>query len=249
MTLWEYYLQYTGEILEGKRPCPAGITVSGEGDEERAVSLLSQIEKMGIGEFVRICAQADGIEIPQEVYDEFCLEDVQKLLSQMPVQPAEPAGEETPAEKAPEERRNAYEVLLDCCCLDDRLMEYLMEVLCSGDEVGFRRLCQVTARTDIQPGVFLAWMATMEDRAPEEERACAVLMDACFDRLIREGEKETAAALLAGDQKTFEAFRCEAPELRQVPAATFEWYERNYLDRYYPMRMLMRANGVAFPRP
>ena len=249
MTLWEYYLQYTGEILEGKRPCPAGLTVSGEGGEERAVSLLSQIEKMGIGEFVRICAQADGIEIPQEAYDEFCLEDVHKLLAEMPAQPAEPAGEGTPEENVPEEHRNAYEVLLDCCCLDDRLMEYLIEVLRTGDELGFHRLSQVTARMEIRPEALLAWMATMEDRAPEEERACAVLMDACFDRLIRDDEKETAAALLAGDQKTFEAFRCEAPELRQVPAATFEWYERNYLNRYYPMRMLMRANGVAFPRP
>ena len=246
MTLWEYYLQYTGEILEGKRPCPPGIEISGEGEEARTLSLLRQAGELGIGEFVRACARADGLEIPQEVYDEFCLEDVQQLLARMPVQAPEA---DAPKAEAPAEHRNAYEVLLDCCCLDDRLMEYLMEVLCSGDEVGFRRLCQVTARTDIQPGVFLAWMATMEDRAPEEERACAVLMDACFDRLIREGEKETAAALLSGDKKTFEAFRCEAPELRQVPAATFEWYERNYLDRYYPMRMLMRANGVAFPRP
>ena len=246
MTLWEYYLQYTGEILEGKRPCPPGIEISGEGEEARTLSLLRQAGELGIEEFVRACARADGLEIPQEVYDEFCLEDVQQLLARMPVQAPEA---DAPKAEAPAEHRNAYEVLLDCCCLDDRLMEYLIEVLKNGDEVGFHRICQVTTRQEIQPGVLLAWMATLEDRAPEEERACAVLMDACFDRLIRNGEMETAAALLAGDQKTFEAFRCEAPELRQVPAATFQWYEQNYLDKHYPTRMLMRANGVAFPKP
>ena len=56
-----------------------------------------------------------------------------------------------------------------------------------------------------------------------------------------------AAALLSGDRKTFEAFRCEAPELVHLPAATFEWYEKNYLNRDYPIRFIMRLNGVVFP--
>ena len=55
------------------------------------------------------------------------------------------------------------------------------------------------------------------------------------------------AALLSGDRATFETFRCEAPELRQLPEATYEWYSRNYLDRDYPIRVLMKVNGVAFP--
>lgn len=50
-----------------------------------------------------------------------------------------------------------------------------------------------------------------------------------------------------GDRQTFELFRTEAPELRQVPAATYEWYSRNYLDRDYPLRFILRCNGVAFP--
>ena len=45
----------------------------------------------------------------------------------------------------------------------------------------------------------------------------------------------------------FEAFRCEAPELVHLPAATFEWYEKNYLNRDYPIRFIMRLNGVVFP--
>ena len=32
-----------------------------------------------------------------------------------------------------------------------------------------------------------------------------------------------------------------------MPQATYEWYCRNYLDRDYPFRMLLRCNGVTFP--
>ena len=49
------------------------------------------------------------------------------------------------------------------------------------------------------------------------------------------------------DRKTFELFRCEAPELLHLPEATFDWYCRNYLDRDYPLRMILRLNGVEFP--
>ena len=55
------------------------------------------------------------------------------------------------------------------------------------------------------------------------------------------------AALLSGDQNTFELFRCEAPELVHLPEATFQWYCENYLDRDYPLRTIMRLNGVEFP--
>ena len=61
------------------------------------------------------------------------------------------------------------------------------------------------------------------------------------------GRLELLAALLSGDQHTFETFRCEAPELVHLPQATYEWYCRNYLDRDYPFRMLLRCNGVTFP--
>ena len=74
------------------------------------------------------------------------------------------------------------------------------------------------------------------------------IMDACFDRLAAEGEKELIAALLCGDKTTFELFRCEAPELQHLPAATYEWYEKNYLRRYYPIRYMLKFNGVRFPK-
>ena len=68
-----------------------------------------------------------------------------------------------------------------------------------------------------------------------------------LERLRQEGRLELLAALLSGDQHTFETFRCEAPELVHLPQATYEWYCRNYLDRDYPFRMLLRCNGVTFP--
>ena len=83
--------------------------------------------------------------------------------------------------------------------------------------------------------------------AGEEEQACAAIMDKALHRLEQEGEMELAAALLSGDETTFKLFRTEAPELRQVPAATYEWYSSNYLDRDYPLRFILRCNGVAFP--
>ena len=42
-------------------------------------------------------------------------------------------------------------------------------------------------------------------------------------------------------------FRTEAPELRHLPAATYEWYSKNYLDRDYPLRFILMCNGVEFP--
>ncbi len=39
----------------------------------------------------------------------------------------------------------------------------------------------------------------------------------------------------------------DAPGLRQVPAATYEWYSSNYLDRNDPLRFILRCNGVDFP--
>ena len=62
-----------------------------------------------------------------------------------------------------------------------------------------------------------------------------------------EKQGELLGALLSGDQKTFELFRTEAPELRHLPAATYEWYSKNYLDRDYPLRFILMCNGVEFP--
>ena len=73
-------------------------------------------------------------------------------------------------------------------------------------------------------------------------------MDAVFGRLAAEGQKELIAALLCGDQTTFELFRCDAPELQHLPEATFEWYEKNYLQGYYPVRYMLKYNGVALPK-
>ena len=68
-----------------------------------------------------------------------------------------------------------------------------------------------------------------------------------YNTLEKEISERRLAALLSGDRNTFETFRCEAPELMHAPIATFEWYEKNYLDRDYPIRLIMRLNGVQFP--
>ena len=68
-----------------------------------------------------------------------------------------------------------------------------------------------------------------------------------YETLEKEISERRLAALLSGDEQTFCRFRCDAPELRSLPQATFEWYSTYYLDRYYPVRFIMKMNGVEFP--
>ena len=68
MTLLQYYLQFVAEICEGARPLPDGITLTQTDEMRRAVELQSQIQAMGIPAFVRRCAEASGIEIPEAEY-------------------------------------------------------------------------------------------------------------------------------------------------------------------------------------
>ena len=109
------------------------------------------------------------------------------------------------------------------------------------------KISQITTKLDLDPEEFLYWLAHRQDYAGEEEQGCAALMDAALLRLAEEGRLDVVAALLSGDRKTFETFRCEAPELVHAPVATYDWYARNYLDRDYPIRLIMRLNGVQFP--
>ena len=155
---------------------------------------------------------------------------------------------EPPKIDEPDGPRSAYEVLLDCCCLDENLLFYLIDVLKRGAEEEFQKLALVTSRKAFTQADFLYWFATKPSRAAQEELICVTLMDACFDRLAAEGQKELIAALISGDRTTFELFRCEAPELMHMPDATFEWYDRLYLRGYYPIRYLLKYNGVAFPK-
>lgn len=164
-----------------------------------------------------------------------------------PVQEASPAEEPSETAPDPDASKHAFEVFLDCVALDDGLVQYLMEVLQKRDWKEFYKLSQITTKLDLDPEEFLYWLGNKELYADEEERSCAVIMDACLERLRQEGQLELMAALLSGDRRTFELFRCQAPELQHLPAATYEWYSKNYLDRDYPIRMLMKCRGIRFP--
>ena len=251
MTLFEYYIQYMTQICEGTLPAPAGITLTETDEMRRAMELQQQISAMGIPAFVRACAAAAGDEIPQEAYDNFSMEDMltaaQTLAEQARQEPAET--EEKPEENTPDPDagKHAFEVFLDCIAMDDGLVQYLIDVLKRMDRREFFKLSQITTKLDLDPEEFLYWLAHRQDYAGEEEQGCAAVMDGALLRLAEEGRLDVAAALLSGDQRTFETFRCEAPELVHLPAATFAWYEKNYLDRDYPIRLIMRLNGVQFP--
>ena len=248
MTLFDYYLQYMTELWEGKRPAPEGVTLPEGGDESARIQALGQqLQTMGMAHFVRACAAQDGTELPEELFTESGdLGSFQAFLQNVDAAPDEPAPQpdDQPDRDAD---KHAFEVFLDCIAMDDGLVQYLIDVLKRMDRKEFFKLSQITTKLDLDPEEFLYWLGHREDYAGEEERACAALMDAVLLRLAEEKRLDVLAALLSGDQKTFEALRCEAPELLHIPAATFEWYETHYLDRDYPIRLIMRLNGVQFP--
>ena len=64
MTLFDHYLEYMTQLLEGRRSPPEGITLP-EGDvTEKAASLSRQLQQMGATAFVRACAHQDGVTLP-----------------------------------------------------------------------------------------------------------------------------------------------------------------------------------------
>lgn len=247
MTLFDYYLQYMTEVWEGKRPAPEGITLPEDGDEAARIQALGrQLQAMGMAGFVRACAAQDGTVLPEEL---FVIESSDLGGLQFFLQGAETpeAAPERPATPDPDANKHAFEVFLDCIAMDDGLVQYLIDVLKRMDRAEFFKLSQITTKLDLDPEEFLYWLAHRQDYAGEEERACAAVMDHALLRLAEEGRLDVVAALLSGDRKTFETFRCEAPELVHLPAATYDWYAQHYLDRDYPIRLIMRLNGVKFP--
>lgn len=198
----------------------------------KVVELQTQVLAQGIPAFVAACAAQDGETIPQAELDAF---DLQAVLQSL---------EEKPAEPAKTEIRNIYEVFLDSVCLEESLLAYLIDLLRREDQEGFKKLSQVAARTHLDMADFRVWLGNKELLGDEEEQLCVRIMDSCLERLMAEGRAEVAAALLSGDEKTFVAFRAEAPELQHLPVATYDWFCKNYLDRYYPVRFMIRANGV-----
>ena len=246
MTLFDYYAQYMTELWEGKRPAPEGITLPDSGDESaRIQSLGQQLQAMGMADFVRACAAQDGTVLPEDLFSEHVDPNGLEFFLRDPDAP-EPAPEK-PAEPDPDANKHAFEVFLDCIAMDDGLVQYLIDVLKRMDRREFFKLSQITTKLDLDPEEFLYWLAHRQDYAGEDEQICAAVMDAALLRLAQEGRLDVVAALLSGDRKTFEALRCEAPELVHLPAATYDWYARHYLDRDYPIRLIMRLNGVQFP--
>ena len=249
MTLFDYYLCYMTEVWEGTRPAPEGITLPEGGDENARIQALGQqLQDMGMAAFVRACAAQDGMVLPEELFAESGdLGGFELFLQNADKAQEAPAAEEKTVTPDPDADKHAFEVFLDCIAMDDGLVQYLIDVLKRMDRKEFFKLSQITTKLDLDPEEFLYWLGRRETYADEEEQGCAAAMDHALLRLADEGRLDVVAALLSGDRNTFETFRCEAPELMHAPIATFEWYEKNYLDRDYPIRLIMRLNGVQFP--
>lgn len=257
MELCDYYLRYMNALCTGELPAPEGIALAGETPEARAVSLRAALAGMSVPDFVRRCAHAAGDTLPEGLQDGFDEEAFARALfsrmalggaQEAPAAEAPPVEPDEPDAPDPDAGKHAFEVFCDCLMLDEALIAYLIEVLKTGGRAGFYKLSQITTKLDLDPDEFLYWLAHREDyAASDSERACALIIDSLLDRLRAEGRMDVAAALLSGDRLTFDAVRCEAQELRQLPVATFRWFEENYLDHDYPLRFVLKCNGVAFP--
>ena len=107
MTLMDYCMQYIGEIMDGKRAAPEGVTLTETDPMRRSLELM---QKAGdIPTLVRMCAVQDGTEIPQEVFDSFDPESLTQLAREGDAAPEEP--EQQPD---PDAGKHAFQVLLDC---------------------------------------------------------------------------------------------------------------------------------------
>ena len=83
MSLIPYYLQFVSEICEGKRPLPEGFALHETDDLKKDVELQTQIQTVGIPEFVRRCAAQTGESIPQADYDAFDPNDLNAAIAQL----------------------------------------------------------------------------------------------------------------------------------------------------------------------
>lgn len=249
MELCERYLHYMSALCEGTISAPESFGLSGENAEERAAQLQKLLQSLSVPEFVRRCAESAGDTLDEAMFNSFDEESFSRALLQTLAgaeeAPATPPEESTAPD--PDAGKHAFEVFCDCVELDEGLVAYLIDVLKRGDRAAFYKLAQITTRLDLDPDEFLYWLFHREDYGSGDERACAALMDACLARLYEEKQGELLGALLSGDRRTFELFRVDAPELRRLPAATYEWFSKNYLDRDYPLRFILKCNGVGCP--
>lgn len=160
MTLFDHYLEYMTQLMEGRRTPPEGITLPEGGMTEKAASLSRQLQQVGTAAFVRACARQDGVTLPEEIYrqadDTTSLQQLlQSAVQLAPVQEASPAEEPSETAPDPDAGKHAFEVFLDCVALDDGLVQYLMEVLQKRDWKEFYKLSQITTKLDLDPGISL----------------------------------------------------------------------------------------------
>ena len=153
MELFDYYLRYMTELLEGKRPAPEGITLTAEDEEGRTRQITEQLASMGAADFVRACAAQDGEALPESLFDgDSGMAGFEAFLKSAQ-QTEEPAPQPEPAnEPDPDAGKHAFEVFLDCVAMDDGLVQYLIDVLKRRDWKEFYKLSQITTRRNSSTG-------------------------------------------------------------------------------------------------
>ena len=192
MTLFDHYLEYMTQLMEGRRT-PEGITLpegghDGEGRLPEPPAAAGGNRRLcpGLrpaGTALRCRRKFTGRRTIPQAFSSCC----KAPYSWPPYRRLPPAEEPSETAPDPDAGKHAFEVFLDCVALDDGLVQYLMEVLQKRDWKEFYKLSQITTKLDLDPEEFLYWLGNKELYADEEGRSCAVIMDACLERLRQEG--------------------------------------------------------------
>ena len=213
MSLIPYYLQFVSEICEGKRPLPEGFALHETDDLKKAVELQTQIQTVGIPEFVRRCAAQTGESIPQADYDAFDPNDLNAAIAQLAAERApEPDEPAEPAEPVKTETRDIFEVFLDSVCLEDEIFRYLIDILRRGADGEFRTLSRAAARTELSMEDFLAWLGNRELLGVSKCCEMTYLDFAIAPAASPRATWRTACTLVPSSSKTWGAFSSAASQ-------------------------------------
>lgn len=152
-----------------------------------------------------------------------------------------------PEEPVKSEIRDIYEVFLDSVCLDDRLVEYLIDVVKRHDTDEFAKLSHAAARTLLDMDDFLLWLGNKQWCAPQEEQDCAEIMDACLKWLADEGRGSCwrrCSAAMNRRSAASAAMRRSCEACRRLHSTGTA---HTISTATIPVRFLMKFNGVKFP--
>jgi hypothetical protein len=145
------------------------------------------------------------------------------------------------------ENRHDYIDLLDMVCTNEQLLMTLIKTLLEESDEKFIELCNELKVNIVDRDDFLFWLSFKEYFGNVTESSCANRFDDIIEILKKAGRNEEILKLISGDESTFNKVKSEFSVLRDDIFATYDWFYDNYIEKYYNIRYILKANGVVFP--